>query len=144
MDNAFLSLLGLAKRARRVAPGETAVQEALTDHKAKAVFLACDAAENSADRLKNRMSGSRALLVETPFTKDQLGAALGLAGTAMAAVLDAGFAYQLAQKLLPPGDERLDALQDKSDREKARRREAAKHLRREKQRKTKNDGGVTR
>lgn len=144
MDEAFLSLLGLAKRARRLGPGETAVYEALAEHKAKVVFLARDAAENSADRLKNRMNGSKAVLIETPFSKDQLGEALGLAGTAMVAVLDAGFAYELAAKLLPHKDGRLSALEEKSSREKARRREAAKHLRRENRRKTKNDGGVTR
>lgn len=143
MDNGFLSLLGLAKRARRLFPGETAVYEAVADHKAKVVFLACDAAENSARGLKNRMAASKAPLLETPFTKEALGDALGSAGCAMVAVSDAGLAYELARKLLSGDDERLLALQERSVREKARRREAAKHIRREKKHKTMNDGGVT-
>lgn len=143
MDNGFLSLLGLAKRARRVAPGESAVYDAIAEHKAKAVFLASDAAENSANKLENRLSGGKAQLMTTPFTKDALGDALGLSSCAMAAVLDAGFAYELARKILPPEDPRLKALEEKSDREKARRREAATHLRREKKRRINHDGGAT-
>lgn len=143
MDNGFLSLLGLARRARRVAPGESAAYDAIAEHKAKAVFVASDAAENSTEKLKNRMSGGKALLIETPFTKDDLGDALGLAGCAMVAVTDAGLAFELAKKILTEDDERLNTLGDKSDREKARRREAATHLRREKKRRIKNDGGVT-
>lgn len=143
MDNGFLPLLGLAKRARRVAAGETAVYDAVADHKAKAVFVASDAAENSTRKLQNRMAASKACLIATPFTKDALGDALGLTGCAMVALLDAGFAYELAEKILPAEHETLGALKEKSEREKARRKEAAKHLRREKQRKNKNDGGVT-
>ena len=49
----FLHLLGLAKRAGRTELGEDGVSGAAADGKARVVFLAADAAENSIRRARN-------------------------------------------------------------------------------------------
>lgn len=91
----FLTHLGLALRAGRLAVGEEPVYEALARRRAHAVFLAADAAQNTRDKLKRRLDG--APLYPIPATKAELGHALGRATCAFAAVTDPGFAKSLIQ-----------------------------------------------
>lgn len=56
----FLRLLGLAKRAGRTELGEDGVSGAAADGKARVVFLAADAAENSIRRARNVTASSHA------------------------------------------------------------------------------------
>ena len=73
----FLRLLGLAKRAGRTELGEDGVSGAAADGKARVVFLAADAAENSIRRSRNVTASSHAEVLSVPFTKEELGAACG-------------------------------------------------------------------
>lgn len=99
-----LALLGLAKKAGRLAVGNDAVLEALHTGRARAVIFACDAADNTVRRFQNRCGD---VPVETlSYTKETLGAAIGYKSCAAAAICDAGFAAAFYKaRSVPPGDD---------------------------------------
>lgn len=91
-----LGLLGLARKAGKLEIGEEPVGAACRGHKARLVLLASDAAENTADRAR-RVAGP-VNVVSVPFSKEELGAALGRKTCAVLAVTDGGFAKAFLQK----------------------------------------------
>ena len=93
----FLTLLGLARRAGKVDLGETPVYEALATGRCRGIFLAQDAAGNTKDRLEHRRGDVP--LWPVPFTKEELGRALGRESCAMVATGDAGFLEGLQKAL---------------------------------------------
>lgn len=94
----FLTLLGLALRAGKLEVGEVPVHTALAHGKAKAVYLAADAAENTADKLRRHLGNTPCRVLSAD--KSRLGSALGRKTCALAAVTDPGFARRL-EELLP-------------------------------------------
>lgn len=90
-----LRLLGLAKRAGRVAQGEDMTQEAVAGHKARLLLLAEDAAPGTVRRVRT-LAGERVAVMKLPCDKAQLGAALGRDTCAVCAVTDLGFAAKIA------------------------------------------------
>jgi len=94
-----LELLGLMRKAGKLELGEMNVGAAVRERRAKLLLLAPDAGANARDRAEGFSAGHRVPLVELPFTKDALSAALGKANTVMAAVTDAGFAKALEKCL---------------------------------------------
>ena len=113
MDS-ILSFLGLIYRAGRLAVGEEPVGAAARAHKAYLLLLASDAADNTA-----------------PWTRQELGGAVGRTACAMMAVSDVGSAAALAEKLAARDPERFgaarDALVPKAARAKRRRDETRAH-----------------
>ena len=71
--SAFLQLLGLARRAGRAELGEDGVGAALAAGKGRVVFLAADAAENSARRAAHFSEGHHAVIMRAPCSKEELG-----------------------------------------------------------------------
>lgn len=96
MDS-FLTLLGLARRAGKLAVGEEPVREALQSGQAKTVFLAADAAEHTRRKLEPRLGSVP--LRPIPALKSELGRALGRESCAVCAVTDAGFSKSLNDRL---------------------------------------------
>lgn len=94
----FLTLLGLALRAKKLEVGEVPVHTALAHGKAKAVYLAADAAENTADKVRRHLGNVPCYVL--PADKSRLGAALGRKSCALAAITDPGFQRRL-EELLP-------------------------------------------
>lgn len=100
------SLLGLARRARKVVSGAEAVESALKRRTARLVLTAADASISSVARV-------RALAVEARtacrpgLVKEELGAAVGAAPRACVAVTDAHFAEAVMSVLakIPNGAE---------------------------------------
>ncbi|MCD7822078.1 MAG: ribosomal L7Ae/L30e/S12e/Gadd45 family protein [Clostridiales bacterium] len=90
-----LRLLGLAKRAGRLAQGEDMVQEAAAAHKVRLLLLAADAAPGTVRRVRT-LAGERIAVMALPCGKAQLGAALGRDTCAVCAVTDLGFAAKIA------------------------------------------------
>ena len=105
----YMFLISLAERAAAVADRvvrsacgrakQMNVGAAVRERRAKLLLLAPDAGANARDRAESFSAGHRVPLVELPFTKDALSAALGKANTVMAAVTDAGFAKALEKCL---------------------------------------------
>ena len=91
-----LRLVGLALRAGRLEAGEDAAAEACQYRRARLVLLAADAAEGTASRALRAAGECGCVSLETPWSKAELGAALGRGSCAVAAVTDLGLAQAVA------------------------------------------------
>ena len=98
-NDPILHMLGLARKAGRLEIGEEPVGAACRARQAKLVLLACDAASNTFRRAAHFGEAGNVLWLEVPFTKAELGFALGRGSCAMLALTDVGFASSLVQKL---------------------------------------------
>ncbi len=97
MDKA-LGLVGLAKRAGKIAAGEGAVKDSIRFGKAYAVIIASDASDNTRKNITDSCK-----YYEVPYyiayTKDILGHAIGNNFNAAIAVLDKGFCENIEKYL---------------------------------------------
>lgn len=118
MDN-LLTFIGLMKKAGALAIGAEHGYDAARAGRARLVLLACDCAKNTRDGAANAIEEGGCPLVTLPYTKLQLGSALGQRECAALAVTDTGFALSLAQKL--GLKEETDILSAKLEREKRRK-----------------------
>ena len=99
-ETKFLSLLGLCRKAGKLAFGSDNVCDAIRSGSAKLVVLASDASENTKKKIKNCASyyGRRLFVCETD--KETLGRRLGRAGEAScAAVCDESFSAMLEKNI---------------------------------------------
>lgn len=94
-----LGLLGLARKAGKLELGEEPAGAVCRGRKARLVLLAADAAENTAAKAQRLAKVSNARCIRTPFTREELGAALGRRVCAVAALTDEGLAKALLEKL---------------------------------------------
>ena len=108
-----LGLLGLARKAGKLELGEDPVGAACRGRQARLVLLACDAAENTADKAHRLAQTSNARCVRIPFTKEELGAALGRGSCAMAAVTDVRLAQAVAAKLAEQDPQRYQEAEQR-------------------------------
>jgi len=108
MENA-LKMLGLALKAGRLEIGEEPVGAVARARKAKLILLASDAAPNTVRRAAHFGEAGNVLFVTTPFSKAELGVALGRSSCAMLAFTDPGFAASFMQKLNAADPERYGA-----------------------------------
>lgn len=99
MREKILKFLGLMRRANALQIGENNAGEAVRGGKAKLLLLASDASENAKKRAESFVGGRSCLLLELPFTKEELSSALGQGGCSMAAVTELGFANALIKRL---------------------------------------------
>lgn len=90
----FLSLLGLARRAGKLAMGNDAAIQALQKGRVTLVLLASDLSPRTEKGIRTCAEEAGVLVVKTTACMDEIGAALGKR-TGIAAVLDAGFAKRL-------------------------------------------------
>ena len=82
-----LRMLGLARRAGKLAYGDELVREACFDHKTRCVFIAGDAGANAAKKAAFYADKANVPCVTLPHGKLELGSAIGKAGCAMCAVV---------------------------------------------------------
>ena len=126
-----LSFLGLTERAGRLVTGEESCGMAARARKAKVILLASDAGRSTCVRGENYAETGSCPLARLPYTRDELGAALGRGAVSMAAVTDTGMASAFMDKLAAayPGQYEAPAaeLQEKLVRAKAREKEARRH-----------------
>ncbi len=94
-----LRMLGLARRAGKLAYGDELVREACFDHKTRCVFIAGDAGANAAKKAAFYADKANVPCVTLPHGKFELGSAIGKAGCAMCAVADIGMAAAAVNKL---------------------------------------------
>lgn len=131
MSDAALRLLGLARKAGRIEVGEEPAGAACRARKAKLLLLAGDAADNTARRAEHFVQAGNTLCVRTPFTKAQIGGAVGRESCAMAALTDAGMAASFLNKLAADDPERYGeaaaALSAKAKKVLQRQREQRQH-----------------
>ena len=131
MNDPVLHLLGLARKGGRIEVGEEPAGGACRARKCKLLILASDAAENTVRRAEHFAEAGNTLCVRTPFTKGELGFAVGRESCAMAALTDAGLAASLVKKLAAAEPETYGeaaaALDTKAQKELQRQREKKQH-----------------
>ena len=94
-----LSLLGLALRGGRLVLGEEPVEGIVRAKDARILLLAKDAADNTFRRCRHFAEVGQCLWITLPFTKDEIGSAVGRSAVAIAAITDVGLAHAVVQKL---------------------------------------------
>ncbi|MCD8105254.1 MAG: ribosomal L7Ae/L30e/S12e/Gadd45 family protein [Lachnospiraceae bacterium] len=98
MRDSVLSLVGIAKKANRVASGGFQTETAVKSGKASLVIISRDASENTKKKFQNMCS-----FYQVPAclygTREELGAASGSQYKAVLAVQDSGFARAIEKKL---------------------------------------------
>ena len=97
--NQVLSLLGLALRGGRLAVGEEPVEAVARARDARVLLLASDAADNTLRRVKHFAEAGQCLWLRVPFTKGELGQAVGRNAAAVVAVTDVGLAAAVVHRL---------------------------------------------
>ena len=130
MDKA-LNYLSLARKAGRIELGEEPVGAAARAKKARLIMVASDAGDHSWRRAKSFVSGTEQLCMKVPFTKDQLGEAIGRTSLAMAAFTDPALALAFVKALGEPEKykEALESLDRRTKRIRQRQQEEKNHQR---------------
>jgi ribosomal protein L7Ae-like RNA K-turn-binding protein len=96
--NQWMSLLGLANRARKIITGEELSVKEIRSGKAKLILLSKDASVNTSKKITDKCKSYNipCKLVEDRFL---LGQAIGKEARVVVAVMDAGFAKKLVTLL---------------------------------------------
>ncbi len=136
-----ITFLGLARRAGRLEYGEDTCGMAARAGKAKVILTASDAGHTAVTRAGNFAAAAKCPHVPLPYSKSELGAALGRESVGVAALTDIGFAAAFLEKLsAETGGYAAEAAALREDARRAgeRRKERERHeanLRRGKKRK---------
>ncbi|MBR2521346.1 MAG: DUF448 domain-containing protein [Oscillospiraceae bacterium] len=94
-----LRMLSISRKAGKIEIGEESVLSCVESRKARLVLLASDAASNTAKRITSALSQTQIAYAVSPFTKEELGGALGKGICAVCAVCDLGLAAAVARSL---------------------------------------------
>ena len=93
-ENQWVSLLGLANRARKIISGEELSLKEIRSGKAKLVLLSEDASTNTDKKITDKCKS-----YDVPFrmieNREVLGHAIGKEARVVVAILDGGFAKKL-------------------------------------------------
>ena len=131
MDNQqrALNYLGLARRGSNIAIGEEPVGIACRGNHGRLLILAKDAADHTFRRARSYTHDVTIKCIRTPFTKDELGDALGCNACAMAVFTDVALALAFVQALEEPEHyaQLIETLQTQVERVKKRRAEEKAH-----------------
>lgn len=129
--NSTLHLLGIARKAGKLELGEEPTGAAARAKQAKLIVVARDAAENTFRRVRHFADAGNVIWVSVPFTKAELGMAVGRTSCAMLAVMDVGLASALVQKLAAENPEKFSItaqmMEEKAARALQRQKEKRAH-----------------
>ena len=92
--NQWISLLGLANRARKTISGEELTLKEIRSGKAKLILLSADASANTAKKITDKCKSFNVPL-RIVVNRETLGHAIGKDARVVVAVLDMGFAKKL-------------------------------------------------
>ena len=130
MDKA-LNYLCLARKAGRAELGEEPVGAAARALIAHLIIVAGDASDHTWRRAKSYAAGTDQQCIRLPYSKDEVGMAIGRQELAIAAITDPALALSLVQAL--PQPEKFApvaaALEEKVQRQRKRQQEAKAHKR---------------
>ena len=128
MDKA-LNYLSLGRKAGRIELGEEPVGAAARAKKARLVLVASDAGDHTWRRAQSFVAGTEQICLKVPYTKDELGQAIGRTALAMAAFTDPAMALAFVKALGDPVKYKsiLDCLDKRTKRIQQRQKEARVH-----------------
>ena len=129
MDRA-LNYLALGRKAGLIELGEEPVGAAARAQKARLVLVAQDAGDHTWRRAKSFVAGTNHLCLKVPYTKDELGMAIGRTSLAIAAFTDPAMALAFVKALPQPEkySEELASLEERTRRVQQRQKEAKAHV----------------
>jgi ribosomal protein L7Ae-like RNA K-turn-binding protein len=93
-NNQWISLLGLANRARKIISGEELSVKEIRSGKAKLILLSADASANTAKKITDKCK-SYGVPLKFIENREVLGNAIGKEARVVVAILDQGFAKKL-------------------------------------------------
>ena len=130
MDKA-LNYMALARKAGRIELGDEPVGSAARAQHARLVIVAEDASDHTWRRAKSFVAGTQQQCIRTPFTKDQLGMAIGRSSLAIAAFTDPALALAFLKALDRPEAyrEAIESLDKRTKRVQQRQAEEKAHQR---------------
>ena len=128
-NNKALGYLGLARRGGNIVIGEEPVGAACRASHARLMILAKDAADNTYRRARSFAASGKPPVLKVPFTKEDLGNALGCNACAMAAFIDVALALAFVKALGQPEKHAkiLADLEERTKRVQQRQKEAKAH-----------------
>ncbi len=112
-ENRILSLIGLCQKAGKMASGEDTCETAIRSGKAFLVLLSSDASATTRKKFSNRCHYYEVPLAILPFSKEQLGRAIGKTLRSCAAVCEEGFAKKILE--YPIQIENVEEKADEAD-----------------------------
>ena len=129
MDRA-LNYLALGRKAGLIELGEEPVGAAARAQKARLVMVAQDAGDHTWRRAKSFVTGTNQLCLKIPYTKDEMGMAIGRTSLAIAAFTDPAMALAFVKALPQPEkySEELASLEERAQRVRQRQKEAKAHV----------------
>ncbi len=124
-----LQMISLARRAGRIALGEQAVSALIKTRKARLVVAASDISAHTLRQLQGYVAGTKQILASVPFTKQEIGAAVGWESCGVAGFTDIQLALAFVQSLTPTEcweglQKELSARAQRAE----RRKKAKKHV----------------
>ena len=128
--NRSLGLLSISRKGGNIVYGEDHVGAQARAGRARLVILASDAGGHTVRRANSFVAGTAQPLVTVPFTKDELGDALGITSCAIACITDVRLAQAFVKtlgepeknaKLLEDLDVRVKRVEQRRAEEKAHR-----------------------
>ncbi|MDD6966074.1 MAG: 50S ribosomal protein L7 [Firmicutes bacterium] len=131
MVSKALNYLSLARKGGLAELGEEPVGDLSRTGKAYVIAVASDASDHTWRRAKAYAAGTEQQCIRLPFTKEEMGEAVGRESLAIAAISDAALALALVQSLPEPEKYQaaIQVLTAKTQKLKKRRQEAKAHLR---------------
>ena len=128
MDKAR-NYLSLARKAGRIELGEEPVGAAARAQKARLLVVAKDASDHTWRRAKSFVSGTDQQCIRVPYTKNELGEAVGRQELALGAVTDPALALAFLKALENPSkyQDALESLQKRTERVQSRQAESRAH-----------------
>ena len=126
-----LNYLALARKAGLAELGEEPVGAVSRTGKAYVILVASDASDHTWRRAQSFAAGTDQQCIRIPYTKDQMGMAIGRTSLAIAAITDVSLALALVQSLDQPEKWKssLEVLTAKSQKAQKRKAEAKAHRR---------------
>lgn len=98
-EQKFLSMLGLAMKARKLVSGELAVESAVRAGKVRLLIVAGDASKNAKKKYRDLANYYKVPIFEG-LSKTALGIAIGKASRVSIAVIDEGFCKSITKVLM--------------------------------------------
>lgn len=111
IQNKGLGLLAISRKGGNLVLGEERVGAAARAGRARLVLLASDASDHTRRRAGSFVAGTAQPLLTVPYTKEELGEALGVNRCALAAITDVRLAQAFVKTLGEP-EEYSELLQD--------------------------------
>ena len=126
-----LNYLALARKAGLAELGEEPVGAATRALHGHLVVVASDASDHTWRRAKSFVAGTNQQCLRLPYTKNEMGMAIGRQELAIAAITDPGFALSMVEGLGQPEKHKeiLEVLAQKKARKQQREKEVKAHKR---------------